>query len=101
MTDTRSKPIAVLALNPAVDISYELPQLIADRKVAADRTSYHPGGNGINVARSFTELDIPIRCTSAIGGMTGHRACPRRWRVLLRWRRLIAEPAQGRAGADV
>jgi 6-phosphofructokinase 2 len=71
MTDTSSKPIAVLALNPAVDISYELPQLIADRKVAADRTSYHPGGNGINVARCFTELCIPIRCTSVIGGESG------------------------------
>jgi 6-phosphofructokinase 2 len=71
MTDTSSKPIAVLALNPAVDISYELPQLIADRKVAADRTSYHPGGNGINVARSFTELGVPIRCTSVIGGESG------------------------------
>jgi len=71
MTDNSSKPIAVLALNPAVDISYELPQLIADRKVAADRTSYHPGGNGINVARSFTELGIPIHCTSVIGGESG------------------------------
>ena len=27
--------IVVLALNPALDIGYELPQLIADRKVAA------------------------------------------------------------------
>ncbi len=71
MTENSSKPIAVLALNPAVDISYELPQLIADRKVSADRTSYHPGGNGINVARSFTELGIPIHCTSVIGGESG------------------------------
>jgi 6-phosphofructokinase 2 len=71
MTDTSSRPIAVLALNPAVDISYELPQLIADRKVAAEKTSYHPGGNGINVARCFTELGIPIRCTSVIGGESG------------------------------
>ena len=71
MTETDNQHIAVLALNPAVDISYELPQLIADRKVAADRTSYRPGGNGINVARSFTELGIPIRCTSVIGGESG------------------------------
>jgi 6-phosphofructokinase 2 len=71
MSATSSMPIAVLALNPAVDISYELPQLIADRKVSADKTSYHPGGNGINVARSFTELGIPILCTSVIGGESG------------------------------
>ena len=71
MIDEQSRRIAVLALNPAVDISYELPQLIADRKVAADKTSYHAGGNGINVARALTELGLPIDCCSVIGGESG------------------------------
>ena len=43
MTNPHSNSVAVLALNPAVDIGYELPQLIADRKVQADTTAYHPG----------------------------------------------------------
>jgi len=28
MTDNQEKAVAVLALNPAVDISYEIPQLL-------------------------------------------------------------------------
>jgi 6-phosphofructokinase 2 len=71
MSDPRSQSIAVLALNPAVDISYEIPQLIADQKVRASRTYYHPGGNGINVARGITGLGIPVHCCSVIGGESG------------------------------
>ena len=63
--------VAVLALNPAVDISYEIPQLMADQKVRATKTYYHPGGNGINVARALTELQIPVRCCSVLGGKGG------------------------------
>jgi len=71
MTNAPSKPIAVLALNPAVDISYEIPQLIPDQKVRASKTYYHPGGNGINVARALTELGSPVHCCSVIGGESG------------------------------
>ena len=63
--------IAVLALNPAVDISYEIQQLVADRKVRAESTRYYPGGNGINVARSLAELEIPFRCCSVVAGESG------------------------------
>jgi 6-phosphofructokinase 2 len=63
--------VAVLALNPAVDISYEIAQLMADQKVRATKTYYHPGGNGINVARSLVELGIPVRCCSVLGGKSG------------------------------
>lgn len=66
-----TEPVAVLALNPAVDISYEIPQLMADQKVRATKTYYHPGGNGINVARSLTELQVPVRCCSVLGGQGG------------------------------
>jgi len=71
MNDTRKSEIAVLALNPAVDISYEVAQLVADRKVRAERTRYYPGGNGINVARALAELAMPFRCCSAVGGEGG------------------------------
>jgi 6-phosphofructokinase 2 len=63
--------VAVLALNPAVDISYEIPQLLADQKVRATQTYYHPGGNGINVARALTELEVPVSCCSVLGGKGG------------------------------
>ncbi|HYQ72884.1 MAG TPA: PfkB family carbohydrate kinase, partial [Gammaproteobacteria bacterium] len=63
--------IVVLALNPALDVGYELPQLIADRKVSADKTFYHPGGNGINVSRGLAELGAPLQCGSVLGGVSG------------------------------
>jgi 6-phosphofructokinase 2 len=63
--------ITVLALNPALDVGYELPQLIADRKVAADKTYYHPGGNGINISRGLAELGMPLQCGSVLGGVSG------------------------------
>jgi len=64
-------PVSVLALNPALDVSYEVPQLIADQKVRAHTTRYHPGGNGINVARALASLKTPMRCVSIIGGKSG------------------------------
>jgi 6-phosphofructokinase 2 len=72
MPQSPQESIAVLALNPAVDISYEIPQLVADQKVRATQTRYHPGGNGINVTRALTELGIPTYCCSIIGGESGN-----------------------------
>ena len=70
MTD-RHDAVSVLALNPSVDISYEIPQLLEYQKVRARQTWYHPGGNGINVARALTELAVPVHCCSVIGGESG------------------------------
>ena len=71
MTKTHSNSVAVLALNPAVDISYEVPQLIPDRKVQSDATAYHPGGNSVNVALALNKLGVPIHCCSVVGGESG------------------------------
>ncbi|HAJ92951.1 MAG TPA: carbohydrate kinase [Gammaproteobacteria bacterium] len=71
MSDNQEQAVAVLALNPAVDISYEIPQLLEYQKVCASRTSYYPGGNGINVARALTELGVPVHCCSTVGGESG------------------------------
>jgi len=70
MTD-RPASVAVLALNPSVDISYEIPQLLEYQKVRARQTWYHPGGNGINVARSLAELEVPVHCCSTVAGESG------------------------------
>ena len=71
MNESRDSTIAVLAINPAVDISYEVSQLVPDRKVRAERTRYYPGGNGLNVARALAELAAPFRCCSVVGGESG------------------------------
>ena len=63
--------VSVLALNPAVDISYEIPQLLEYQKVRASKTWYHPGGNGINITRALTELAVPANCCSIIAGESG------------------------------
>jgi len=63
--------VSVLALNPAVDISYEIPQLLEYQKVRASQTWYHPGGNGINITRALTELEVAANCCSIIAGESG------------------------------
>jgi 6-phosphofructokinase 2 len=71
MIDNPDKKVAVLALNPAVDISYVIPQLLEYQKVCSTNTSYYPGGNGINIAHALTELGVPVHCCSTIGGESG------------------------------
>ncbi len=71
MTNQADQHISVLTLNPAVDISYEVPQLLEYQKVCAPQTWYHAGGNGINVARSLATLAVPVHCCSTIGGESG------------------------------
>ena len=63
--------VSVLALNPSVDISYEIPQLLEYQKVRAKQTWYHPGGNGINITRALIELGVPTNCCSIIAGESG------------------------------
>ena len=65
------KNVSVLALNPSVDISYSIQQLLEYQKVRAKQTWYHAGGNGINIARALTELEVPAYCCSIIAGESG------------------------------
>lgn len=39
-------PIATLTLNPALDVTYEIPHLVADQKVGAFKTRFDPGATG-------------------------------------------------------
>ena len=63
--------VSVLALNPSVDISYQISQLLAYQKARANKTWHHPGGNGINIARALNELGVPANCCSIIAGEGG------------------------------
>ena len=66
MTDTSEQTVAVLTLNPAVDISYEIPQLLEYQKVCATNTACYPGGNGINITRALIELGVPVHCYASL-----------------------------------
>lgn len=63
--------ISVLALNPSLDISYEVTQLLDDQRVPALNTRYAPGGNGINVSKTLNKMKIPVNCSCIIAGNIG------------------------------
>ncbi len=64
--------IALLTLNPAVDITYTVPHLIADQKAHALATRFDPGGNGINIGRGLMRLNRRADNFCVIAGETGH-----------------------------
>jgi 6-phosphofructokinase 2 len=63
--------IAVLTLNPSLDVSYEVPRLVPDQKSHATHTRYDPGGNGINVGRMLRVLGVPARSFCLVAGEIG------------------------------
>jgi len=64
-------PISVLTLNPALDMTYEIPRLLADQKVHAVSSRIDPGGNGINVGRALRRLGVPARSYCVVAGEIG------------------------------
>ncbi len=64
-------PVAVLSLNPAVDMTYEVPRLIADQKAHAVATRFDPGGNGINVGRALKRLETFAYSYCVVAGEIG------------------------------
>jgi len=64
-------PVAVLSLNPAVDMTYEISELAEDQKVHALATRYDPGGNGINVGRALKRLNTLAHNYCVVAGEIG------------------------------
>lgn len=48
--------VSTLTLNPAIDVTYTVSQLVADNKVNSKEANLFPGGNGINVSRALKRL---------------------------------------------
>ncbi len=67
-----SPAIHILSLNPALDVTYEIPHLVAEQKAHALHTRYDPGGNGINVGRAMKKLAVPATTWGVLGGEIGH-----------------------------
>ena len=67
----QSLPIAVLSPNPAMDMTYEIPRLIANQKVHAIATRFDPGGNGINVGRALKRLQTAGQNYCVVAGEIG------------------------------
>jgi len=67
----KNLPIVSLSLNPAIDLTYEVPSLIHDQKSRATSTHYDPGGTGINVGRALEKLNKNSHTCCIIAGKMG------------------------------
>lgn len=63
--------IVTVTLNPALDKSCSVGQVVPDRKLRCVGPNYHPGGGGINVARAVAELGGEVAAYWACGGASG------------------------------
>jgi 6-phosphofructokinase 2 len=65
--------VVTVTLNPAVDKSIHVEQVVPERKLRSDRPTHEPGGGGINVARVLHELGVHADAHWTRGGHTGER----------------------------
>ncbi|MFW5924977.1 MAG: 1-phosphofructokinase family hexose kinase [Myxococcota bacterium] len=64
-------PIVTLTLNPAIDLSSTVDQVVSDRKLRCTEPNREPGGGGINVARAVHILGGEATALWTCGGYTG------------------------------
>ncbi len=65
------KRVCTLTPNPALDIGGIVDNIRPNEKSYVHDETRDPGGNGINVARILTRLNIPVVTTGFLGGSTG------------------------------
>lgn len=65
--------IVTLTMNPAVDVSSTVDQVVPNRKLRCGAASYEAGGGGINVARAVKRLGEESVALFASGGVSGSR----------------------------
>lgn len=58
-------------MNPAIDKSSSVAQVIADRKLYCDSPRFEPGGGGVNVSRAIRKLGGESTALFPCGGPTG------------------------------
>ncbi len=63
--------VLTVTLNPAVDISLSVDQLVPDRKLRAEGSRREAGGGGVNVSRVLHRLGVPCVSLVVAGGATG------------------------------
>lgn len=66
-------PVVTLTLNPALDMSTDVPTLIPDVKLRCSEPLLDPGGGGLNVSRAIAALGGESLALVALGGLTGDR----------------------------
>ncbi len=68
MTEAR---VLTLTMNPALDKSTAVGQVVADRKLRCETPRWDPGGGGINVSRVLRRLGVESRAVYPAGGPPG------------------------------
>lgn len=63
--------IITLTLNPALDKSIEVPELVPEKKLRSLNVKVEPGGGGINVSRALHKLEGNSEAVYLSGGFTG------------------------------
>ncbi|MET3697555.1 fructose-1-phosphate kinase [Bacillus oleivorans] len=63
--------IFTCTLNPSVDYVIEIEEVIMGDLNRAQKTSFYPGGKGINVSRVLRNLGMPSTALGFAGGFTG------------------------------
>ncbi len=71
--DGSIRVLLALTMNPSLDKSSRVEQVVANRKLRCEAPSHEPGGGGINVARAAVRLGVPSLAVFPFGGPTGHR----------------------------
>jgi 6-phosphofructokinase 2 len=70
------RPIVTLTMNPALDVSTEVPALVPTIKLRCGPVRHEAGGGGVNAARAITSLGGPALALYAAGGPTGAMLAP-------------------------
>ena len=63
--------IITLTPNPAVDVTYAVPELRHGRVHRVEQVTEAAGGKGVNVARVLAQLGEDVRCTGFLAGQMG------------------------------
>ncbi|MDG2435558.1 MAG: 1-phosphofructokinase family hexose kinase [Polaribacter sp.] len=63
--------VVTLTINPALDKSAKVTEMIPFDKLECHDITYHPGGGGINISRVLHRLGIESHCLFPYGGKTG------------------------------
>jgi 6-phosphofructokinase 2 len=63
--------IATITMNPSLDRSVTVDQVVPEKKLRCSRARHEPGGGGINVARALRELGEDSLAIYPAGGDTG------------------------------
>lgn len=65
--------IITITLNPSLDKSITVPQLVPEKKLRCTSAEVDPGGGGVNVSRALHKLGVKSSAVFLSGGYTGKK----------------------------